>query len=288
MLSASATVAAPGAPPRLPPTRERGRGFSLVELLVVIAIIATLAALLLPALGRAKEHALATKCLSNLRQIGVATQLYIQDHDSRYPTAPDFGTGGSGGWQGWRFGGGDPDPAAAARSGLEAADHRLLWPYTKSRDVYRCPADRGEDFSPSIQAFQNSYETCGSSYFYNIWPWSSDLDATVRVPLKDPVFGLAGKKESWLTSPSRYILFNEPPAMPYRDFGFWRYFFWHNSRGKATVLGPYSRNVTDRSISPALFADEHAVKEDFTEAIKASPAFPFEATPLWYWYEPAR
>jgi len=59
--------------------------FTLVELLVVIAIIGVLAGLLLPVLGRAKESARGAACLNNLRQWGLATHLYIADHDGYLP-----------------------------------------------------------------------------------------------------------------------------------------------------------------------------------------------------------
>ena len=57
------------------------RGFTLIELLVVIAIIAILAAILFPVFARAREKARQTSCLSNLKQIAVADQMYIQDYD---------------------------------------------------------------------------------------------------------------------------------------------------------------------------------------------------------------
>jgi prepilin-type N-terminal cleavage/methylation domain-containing protein/prepilin-type processing-associated H-X9-DG protein len=61
------------------------RGFTLIELLVVMAIIAVLAALLLPALGRARASARSAQCQSNLRQIGLAIGLYADDHREEFP-----------------------------------------------------------------------------------------------------------------------------------------------------------------------------------------------------------
>jgi prepilin-type N-terminal cleavage/methylation domain-containing protein/prepilin-type processing-associated H-X9-DG protein len=72
-----------------PPPR---RGFTLIELLVVIAIIAILAAILFPVFAQARESARKISCLSNMRQIGMATKMYIQDYDEKYPQAKAWTT----------------------------------------------------------------------------------------------------------------------------------------------------------------------------------------------------
>ncbi len=73
-------------PNRIP---RRRVGFTLVELLVVIGIIAVLLGILLPTLNRAREQANATKCLSNVRQLALATMMFAQDHHGYMPTVSD-------------------------------------------------------------------------------------------------------------------------------------------------------------------------------------------------------
>jgi prepilin-type processing-associated H-X9-DG protein len=109
----------------------------LIELLVVIAIIAILAALLLPALARAKAAAQSTLCKNNLKQLQVAWQLYADDHQGRIVGDTIAYLGGY--WQntdGWVLG--NPQ--------FDQTDDNLragkLWKYTGVTGLYRCPTDR--------------------------------------------------------------------------------------------------------------------------------------------------
>lgn len=117
---------------------ESELGFTLIELLVVIAIACILAALLLPVLSRAKGKAQSVRCLSNLKQFGIAFELYAGDHeDSVLPNRGGQNVPVGQTWvEGWE---GLPGPDC---TNLLYLQQSLLGPYLKTPAVWRCPATR--------------------------------------------------------------------------------------------------------------------------------------------------
>lgn len=139
-------------------------GFTLIELLVVIAIVATLAALLMPALGKAREAGRRVHCMNNLRQHGIAWYLYLDDHNQFFPASRMPTDAGNDGGIGCFFGG---KQGAAAPFSSYPANVRPINKYLDIADdtspnveLFHCPTDR-------TPVAESGFVNAGNSYHVN-------------------------------------------------------------------------------------------------------------------------
>ncbi len=170
-------------------TMEPGRrtksavGFTLIELLVVIAIIALLAAIIFPVFATARGKARQVTCQSNLRQIGLAVQMYVSDYDGLFPYGKDASDQAVP--QIWNSNPTcqakiavmpflHPSPAVTTPAPLPAQSG-VLDSYVKSKDIWRCPSDTGFDYLDNndscngpcfMPARPSMFEKYGASYLF--------------------------------------------------------------------------------------------------------------------------
>jgi prepilin-type N-terminal cleavage/methylation domain-containing protein len=216
---------------------HKNAGFTLIELLVVIAVIAILAALLLPALSRAKASAQRAACINNLRQISLGVHLYAADNSDTLPAAP--GMSGSG-----------------TATNHFAIFYRVLVdnyvgiqsPPSPQDKVFACPADIFYYDFPSMKyegaSMHDQPDTYFSSYGFN----GGNYDETSNAPpayLNEKAYpGVFARKTSAIKDTARTLLLTELPA----------FFPWSWHQSLKLPGGKYGLNDAPNMIS---FVDGH-------------------------------
>lgn len=224
----------------------RKRAFTLVELLVVISIIALLISMLLPALKGAREQAKQTACLSNMKNMGLAVQMYVQSNRDAFPLSRDHGGYQDGGWI------------------------NELAPYAGNKLLYRCPADRSTNWFDA--AHPEALAVRENSYATNIY-MSPELPPDPFAADDAPRFGFT--RMSTVRNPVETIYIGE-----YRDTraGEIVYDHFHVDRWLPDAAG----QIQDPALEVAIgrhgkkvenysFADGHAESRRFRETFEYDP-----------------
>jgi len=177
------------------------RGFTLIELLVVIAIIAILASILFPVFARAKDAAKKTASMTNVKQIGTATMIYVGDYDDQMPQLYWY------------------NPADTSFPTAQGFYYYplLILPYAKNRQIFLCPNDRGEDPLLMDSAGRGRFNQNSSfrDYLYGANPsygYNFRYLNTVSVsfgPGGQPISNFSGRSTTSFNSVAETIVFAE-------------------------------------------------------------------------------
>lgn len=217
--------------------------FTLIELLVVIAIIAILAAMLLPALARAKEKANRTSCLSNLRQIGLFIQFYTDENRDIFPAHRN------------------QNEADNVNTALTNWWGTAVIGYARNQsNLFRCPSIKGQQLDNGVAWVWNfDCHKVGygiNSFFDCLWPYTSGSVTCGGVTFNTTPW----LKRSSVISPAEHFLIGD--ATPKSD-GFWSSSCWWPNACMNQIASTSKGfegvdQVRHHNLGVALFADAHA------------------------------
>jgi len=165
------------------------RGFTLIELLVVIAIIAILAAILFPVFAQAREKGRQASCESNLKQVGLAIKMYVQDYDEKWPGGMDYPTDQTSNGQ---------QRSSGLNFGFNGWVANVIRPYVKNEAIYLCPSIQGSGGWADPWVAPGGPATAGpplSSYAYNYASLNGVQEAIF--PAESTAIVMADSNTSW-------------------------------------------------------------------------------------------
>jgi len=201
-------------------------GFTLIELLVVIAIIAILAAILFPVFAKAREKALQTSCLSNIKQLALGSLQYMQDYDETFfghisgrRDDPVFGATGPPGYIRW-------------------ADQ--IYPYVKNEQMYTCPSDKYATF---VQNTRDAYYGYGINYWI-IYYYNYVSMANIQKPAETILFTDCNY---YIVYPT-YYLYTYPTNVTYGQNGTARLQLRHNDGVNCAFVDGHAKWLNRQTI----------------------------------------
>jgi prepilin-type N-terminal cleavage/methylation domain-containing protein/prepilin-type processing-associated H-X9-DG protein len=233
-------------------TKAKRQGFTLIELLVVIAIIAILAAMLLPALSKAKAKAQGIQCLDNHRQLMLAWRMYAEDNNDQLPFSY-VAAGNANSPYAWIQGRMTDANESADRTFI---DRSPLSPYAKSYDIWRCPADMTTGVAPSgPDAGKTIHRIRSMSMNYLVGGNGTDLSNLYGEWTSHNMFQLFRKLAEMRSPAMTWVIMDERPLLINDAYFVVDLVNYNNPRAMQIIDHPGIQHGNAAGLS---FADGHA------------------------------